>query len=62
MYPTHNGEPKTFIDDIPTDEPSFEVMTNHFKTFSKYIKDDENMSIKNKYLFGGWILMALKII
>ena len=25
------------------------------------IKDDENMSLKNKYLFGGWILMASKV-
>ena len=46
MYSTHNEEPRTFIDDIPTDEPSFEAMTNHLKTFSECIKDDENMSIK----------------
>ena len=25
------------------------------------IKDDENMSLKNKCLFGGWILMASKV-
>ena len=24
-------------------------------------KDDENMSLKNKCLFGGWILMASKL-
>ena len=53
MYSTHNEEPRTFIDDIPTDEPSFEAMTNCLKTFSKCIKDDENMSLKNKGLFGG---------
>ena len=46
MYSTHNEEPRTFIDDIPTDEPSFEAMTNHLKTFSECIKDDENVSIK----------------
>ena len=51
MYSIHNEEPRTFIDDIPTDKPSFEAMTNH-------IKHDENMSLKNKYLYGGWILMA----
>ena len=28
MYSTHNEEPKTFIDDIPTEEPSFEAITN----------------------------------
>ena len=61
MYWKHNEEPRTFIDDIPTKEPSFEEMTNYLKTFSKYIKDDENMSRKNKCLFGGWILMASKL-
>ena len=40
MYSTHNEEPRTFIDDIPTNEPSFEAMTNRLKTFSKCIKDD----------------------
>ena len=29
MYSTHNEEPKTFIDDIPTEEPSFEAITNY---------------------------------
>ena len=53
MYSAHNEEPRTFINNIPTDEPSFEAMTNHLKTFSKCIKDDENMSLKNKCLFGG---------
>ena len=28
MYSTHNEEPRTFIDDIPTDKPSFEATTN----------------------------------
>ena len=40
MYSTHNKEPRTFIDDILTNEPSFEAMTNR-------IKDDENISLKN---------------
>ena len=53
MYSTHNEEPITFIDYIPTDDPSFEAMTNYLKTFSKCSKDDENMSLKNKCLFGG---------
>ena len=35
MYSTHNEEPRTFIDDIPTKEPSFEAITNYLKTFSK---------------------------
>ena len=53
MYSTHNEEPRTFVDDIPTDEPSFEAMTNRLKTFSICIKDDENISLKSKCLFGG---------
>ena len=61
MYSTHNEEPRNFIDDIPVDERSFEAMTNRLKTFSKCIKDDENISLKNKCLFGGWILMASKL-
>ena len=35
MYSTHTEEPRTFIDDIPTKEPSFEAITNYLKTFSK---------------------------
>ena len=52
IYSTHNEEPRTFINDIPTEEPSFEAMTNYLKTW-KSIKEDENMSLKNKCLFGG---------
>ena len=51
MYSTHNEEPRTFINDILPEEPFFEAI----------IKDDENMSLKNKCLFGGWILMASKV-
>ena len=61
MYSTHNEDPRTLINDIPNEEPSFEEITDYFKTFLKCIKDDENMSLKNKCLFGGWILMALKV-
>ena len=60
IYSTHNEEPRTFINDIPTEEPSFEAMTNYLKTW-KSIKEDENMSLKNKCLFGGQILMASKL-
>ena len=50
-----------FINNISSKEPSFEVMTGYLKTFSKFIKEDENMSLKNKCLIGGWILVASKI-
>ena len=52
MYLTHNEEPRSFINDIPTEEPSFEVMANYLKIFSKFIKEDENKRLKNKCLFG----------
>ena len=61
MYSTQHDEPRTFINNIPTEEPSFETITNYLKTFSKYVKDDENRSLKNKCLFGRWILMASKV-
>ena len=50
-----------FINNISSEEPSFEVMTGYFKAFSKFIKENENMSLKNKCLIGGWILMTSKI-
>ena len=31
------------------------------KLFSESIKEDENMSLKSKCLFGRWILMASKV-
>ena len=58
IYSTYNEGPRTFIHDIPTEGPSFEAITNYLKTFSKSITEDENMSLKNKCLFGGWILMS----
>ena len=61
MYSTHNKEPRTLIHDIPTEEPSFEAITKYLKHFSKSIKEDGNMGLKNKCLFGGWIIMASKL-
>ena len=49
-----------FINNISSEEPSFEVMTGYLKAFSKFIKEDENMSLKSKCLIGGWILMTSK--
>ena len=54
-------KPRIFIYDIPSKEPSFEAMTDYLKTSSKFIKEDENMSLKNKCLIDGWILMASKV-
>ena len=58
-YLVHYEEPKIFINNILSEEPSFEAMTGYLKTFSKFIKED--ISLKNKCLTGGWILMVSKI-
>ena len=42
-------------------EPSFELMTGYLKAFFKFVKEDENMGLKNKCLIGGRILMTSKI-
>ena len=59
---SHNRNQITFIRDILSqgDVPSFEAMTDNLKTFSKYMKEDENMSLKTMFLFGGWISIAAK--
>ena len=33
--------------------PSFEAITDYLKTFSKSVKKDKNMGLKDKVLFGG---------
>ena len=60
---THNEEQRTFIQNIPSEKniPSFEGITDYLKTFSKSTKEDENMSLKNKALLGGWISIASKV-
>ena len=63
QYLAHNEEQRTFIQHIPSEENMsyFEAITGYLKTFSKFIKEDENMSLKNKTLIGGWILIASKV-
>ena len=53
-YSTHNEEPRIFIKGILREQPSFEAITDYLKTFSKYIKEDEIMSLKNK-CFLWWM-------
>ena len=62
QYLEHNPEGRTFIPNIPREEPSFEAITKNLKTFSKSIKEHENMGVKNKYLIGGWLLMAVRLV
>ena len=63
QYSPHNEGRGTFIEDIPSQEDqfTFEAMSDSLKTFSKSIKEVENVSLKNKVLLGGWILTAAKI-
>ena len=53
-YSAHNSGEKAFIPNIPSEEPSFEAITGNLKTFSKSIKEDENMDLKNKTIIGGY--------
>ena len=61
QYLEHSPQGRTFIPNIPSVEPSFEAIAGNLKTFSKSIKEDENMSLRNKSLIGSWLLMASKV-
>ena len=60
-YSSHTEE-WARIEDIPQDDRfSFEEMSDYLKTFSKsVIEVEENMTLKNKMLLGGWISTAAK--
>ena len=36
-------------------------MSDYLKSFSKSIKENENMSFKNKVLMGGWISTVARV-
>ena len=59
-YSTDNRDQITFIKNFPSqrDVPSFEEISERLKAISKSMKENENMSLKNKALFGGWISVA----
>ena len=54
LHSTHNEEPRTFINDVPTEEPYFEAITNYQERW-------KNENMKKMKIFGGWILMASKL-
>ena len=58
----HNEERETFTEDIPSQECqfAFKEISDSIKTFLKCIGEAKNMSLKNKALLGGWILMTAK--
>ena len=61
-YSPHTEE-QAFIEDIPQDDRfSFEeIYQIYLKTFSKSIRQGENISLNNKVLLGGWISTAAKM-
>ena len=63
QYLPYNEAQGTSIEDIPNkrDQFLFKVIPNYLKTFSKSIKEVENMSLKNEILLGGWISKAAKV-
>ena len=36
-------------------------MSDYLKTFSKSVIEDENITLKNKVLLGGWLSTAAKV-
>ena len=62
QYLPHNEEQRTFIQGILSQEDitSFKAITDYLKTFSKSMKEVENMILKNKTLLGGWISTPAK--
>ena len=62
QYLPHNEEWGAFIEDIPNQEDqSFKEVSDYWKTFSKSIKENENMNLKNKTVMGGWVSTAAKV-
>ena len=61
-YLADNRDQINFIQEIPSqrDVLSFKAISEELKAISKSVKEDENMSLKNKFLFGGWILVVAK--
>ena len=55
QYLRHNQERGSFIEDILNQEERSLEESDHLKTFPKSIKENENMSLKNKPVIGDWI-------
>ena len=60
QYTTNNRNQIVLVQNFPSIEEvsSFEGIQEELKIISKHIKDGENMSLRNKALFGGWIAVA----
>ena len=62
QYSADNRVQITSIQRYPSqrDVSSFEEISEELKAISKYIKEDKNMSPKNKALFGEWLSLSGK--
>ena len=60
QYSTNNRNQIVLIQDFPSikEVSSFEGIQEELRIVLKHIKDGENMSLRNKALFGGWIAVA----
>ena len=60
QYSANNKDQITFIKHFSSIEEvsSFEEIFEELKTILKCVKEDENMNLRNKALFGGWTSVA----
>ena len=63
QYLTSNKDQVTFVKNLPSIEEVIFLkrIQEALKIISEYMKDDENMSLRNKALFGRWMSVARKI-
>ena len=61
-YSAENRYQIAFIERYPSqrDVLFFEEISERLMAISKHIKENENMSLKNKFLWGEWLLLAGK--
>ena len=61
-YLIDNRDQITCIRSIPSqrDVPSFDAVSEELKAISKSMRGDEDLSLKNRFLSGGWISIAGK--
>ena len=59
---SYEEEQGDFTEDIPSrEDQSFEEISDRLKTFAKFMKENENFSLKGKTLMGGWLSTAARI-
>ena len=63
QYLTSNKDQVTFVKNLPSIEEVIFLkrIQEALKIISEYMKDGENMSLRNKALFGRWMSVARKI-